>query len=112
MSKIKNLPIKIGITVILLAYTVILYFADFGCPILKLTGLRCLGCGMTRAYICLIKLDFTGAFGCHFMFWAVPIMYWCFLRDGIMFKQKKLNITFYVMLSIGFIINWIYHLAL
>lgn len=32
------------------------------CPIYQLTGLRCPGCGMTRALYCLLHLDLQGVF--------------------------------------------------
>lgn len=32
------------------------------CPVKLLIGLPCPGCGMTRAVICLLKLDFKGSF--------------------------------------------------
>lgn len=32
------------------------------CPIKLLIGLPCPGCGMTRAILCLLKLDFKGSF--------------------------------------------------
>ena len=32
------------------------------CPIKYLTGISCPGCGMTRAFLCLFKLDFASAF--------------------------------------------------
>lgn len=35
---------------------------DYNCTIRRLTGVPCPGCGMTRAALCLLRLDFAGAF--------------------------------------------------
>ena len=39
------------------------------CPILFLTGLSCAGCGMSRAWLSLLRLDLAGAFAFHPLFW-------------------------------------------
>ena len=44
-----------------------------GCPIKFTTGVSCAGCGMTRAYLRLLHLDFVEAFYFHPLFWAVPV---------------------------------------
>lgn len=43
------------------------------CPIRYLTGISCVGCGMTRAWLCLIQLDFVGAMRYHPLFW-LPVL--------------------------------------
>lgn len=42
------------------------------CPIRYLTGVSCPGCGMSRAWLALIRLDFTAAAGWHPLYW-LPI---------------------------------------
>ena len=39
------------------------------CPIRFLTGVSCAGCGMSRAWLSLLKLDFAAAFAYHPLFW-------------------------------------------
>ncbi len=57
------------------AAIVLLYgvFALFGagCPIKFLTGISCGGCGMSRAWLCALRLDFAGAMEYHPLFWLV-----------------------------------------
>lgn len=42
------------------------------CPILWLTGISCAGCGMTRAWLNVLRLDFAAAFSCHPLWPLVP----------------------------------------
>ncbi len=53
-----------------------------GCPIRFVTGIPCPGCGLSRAYLALLKLDFAGAFHYHPLFWAVPLLFGLCLRYG------------------------------
>ena len=39
------------------------------CPILFLTGISCAGCGMSRAWMALLRLDVSAAFQYHPLFW-------------------------------------------
>lgn len=43
-----------------------------GCPLHRLTGLPCPGCGMSRALFSLAKLDFTGAWYYHPLVFFLP----------------------------------------
>ncbi|MBE5824302.1 MAG: DUF2752 domain-containing protein [Butyrivibrio sp.] len=70
MKKLKEaLP---AICAVALVYG-ILYFAGIGCPIKYLTGVSCMGCGMTRAYLSLLRLDFASAFQYHPLF-PIPVI--------------------------------------
>lgn len=42
------------------------------CPIRFLTGISCAGCGMSRAWLSLLRLDLAGALYYHPLFW-LPI---------------------------------------
>jgi len=61
-----------------LAFTVLLvialmYVSGIGCPIRYMTGIPCPGCGMSRACVSLILLDFEQALRYHPMVYAMPI---------------------------------------
>ncbi len=107
MLRDKKIITKLLITVAIAVYAVILYISPVACPILDLFGVHCLGCGMSRAVISVLRFDFSAAFSYHLMFWSLPLLYLCFLRDGKLFKNKTLNIIFYVIISVGFLANWI-----
>lgn len=103
----KNIIQKSAIILGMLLYAVILYVFQIGCPILRFTGIPCPGCGMTRAWIAVLHLDFAAAFSYNFMFWAVPllcIILWC---DGKLFKNQKWNNLLCICIAIGFAIKWL-----
>lgn len=45
------------------------------CFIRNLFGVPCPGCGMTRAWLSALKLDFSAAMFYHPLFWLVPIIF-------------------------------------
>ena len=61
-----------AILAVLLLYAVF-YLVGIGCPIKYVTGISCGGCGMTRAYLSLLHLDFAGAFHYHPLFFLPPV---------------------------------------
>ena len=54
-------------------YVCISLILHIGCPIKKLTGIYCMGCGMSRALMYALKLDFAKAFAFHPLFWMVIV---------------------------------------
>ena len=105
--KIRYLKEKLWVSAAILAGVGLLYILQISCPIRALLGIPCPGCGMTRALLCLLRLDFAAAFSYHKMFWSVPLLYLCFLCDGRLFPQKWQNALLYSLLAAGFLINWI-----
>lgn len=99
--KIKNLRSKLIVTAVMIIYALI----PHTCIIKKITGLECFGCGMTRAVIAALRLDFKAAFSYHMMFWSVPLLYICFLFDGKLFGRRAANSIFYAVIAAGFVIN-------
>ena len=101
--------ITIGIIIIIAAG---MWFLSIPCPFLWLFKTPCLGCGMSRAYASLLRLDFAAAFHFHPMFWAVPILVLLYLFDGKLFKKKWLNTALVVAVLSAFFICWIVRLCL
>ena len=58
------------------------------CPIKYITGVSCAGCGMTRAYISLFKLDIKSAFEFHPLWWLVPVAIALYLVTGRLNKKR------------------------
>ena len=110
MNKIKNLKEKIIICIITIALLKIGNLFNLYCPFLQLTGIECLGCGMTRALTSAIHFDYAAAFEYHRMFWSLPIIGLYALFDGKLFKNRLLNSGIISIIGIGFICNWILNL--
>ena len=91
----------------MILYAAVLYILPVSCIFKELFGFKCPGCGMTRALVRALQLDFVGAFAFHGMFWSVPVLYMCFLLDGKLFKNKYVNMFLYIIIAVGFILNWL-----
>ena len=79
-----------------------------GCPFRNLTGIPCPGCGMSRAWFAALRLDFSGAFRYHPMFWSVPVvMGYCFF-DGRLFRRSWLNYGLLAFIALGTLANYIF----
>ena len=65
---------------LVLAFVVFLYFVTgIGCPILYVTGIPCPGCGMSRACLKLLQLDFSVAYRYHPLCFMLPLFALFFL---------------------------------
>ncbi len=63
--KRKDLEVLAGIGLLY----VCLEAAGITCPIKFFTGISCAGCGMSRAWLAVLRLDFASAFAFHPLFW-------------------------------------------
>lgn len=89
---------KLLIPLVILAAAVLLL--DIGCPIRRLTGIPCPGCGMTRACLAALRLDFAEAFRLHpLWFLPVPLFAVSLLRTPL-FKDKRLENTFWIGMTV------------
>lgn len=50
----------------------VLFLFGITCPIKFITGVSCPGCGMTRAWLSVLRLDFAAAFHYHPLFMVPP----------------------------------------
>lgn len=93
--------------VIIFVYAV-MDLVGIGCPIKFITGISCLGCGMTRAWAAVLKLDFAAAFYYHPLF-PLPL-----IALIVYFAKSKINIKIYkifiLTIVMAFIIIYIYRL--
>ena len=106
--KITNLKEKLVAIAAVVAAVIILWLFKVPCIFKALFDIECIGCGMTRAFLSAMKLDFVSAFYYHKMFWSLPILALYFLFDGKLFKNKFINITVVLLIGLGFILNWVF----
>lgn len=74
----------LGAVLIIAAFYAGLMVMGITCPIKFVTGVSCLGCGMTRAWLSALRLDWAGAVAFHPLFWLpVPAV-------GLFLLRKRL----------------------
>lgn len=69
----KNIAKKLGEGAVVLALLFLLY-GVWGCPIKRLTGIPCPGCGMTHAWINVLTLHWKTAYMYHPL-WGLPVVF-------------------------------------
>lgn len=88
----ENIIVMIIIVYYLFGVPILIFFDTdilFPCLISLLTGHRCPGCGITTAFIDLLKLDFIEAFNSNPLIYIVlPVLIYYFVSDFIKFKKK------------------------
>ena len=108
--KIGNLKEKLISTGLVVLIIAVMYLLEIPCLFKALFHICCPGCGMTRAYLSLLRFDIRKAFEYHPMFWAVPVWYLMYLFDDKLFKPRWVNTCVSVVIYSGFFINWVYRL--
>ncbi len=79
-----------------------------GCPIKFLTGISCAGCGMTRAWTAVLRLEFAEAFRYHPLWWTIPLAAGIFISRKRL-RKKTLNISLFIFIT-AFIIVYLYRM--
>ena len=104
--KNKSKPI-IAVMTVILFYAVLQLFG-ITCPIKFLTGISCAGCGMTRAWLCLLRGDIAQAFYYHPLFLLPPTaVIILLLRNKI--SKKFLYCLLFIITAI-FVIVYLYRM--
>lgn len=89
----------IGALLVIVAFYAAMQLVGITCPIRFLTGISCAGCGMTRAWLALLRLDFSSAFAYHPLFWLpVPGLVVLLLRRRIPKSLFRLTLAVIVVL--------------
>lgn len=106
--KLKNLEI---FTLTVLLYIAFMTITGIGCPIRWFTGISCPGCGMSRAFISLLRLDFAAAFRYHPMIYPLLIFIpYYFLGSEKTPRRRKLKKFFLAVVIIMFFFVWIFRI--
>lgn len=88
------------VVIIVFVYT-IFHFVGIGCPIKFVTGISCLGCGMTRAWLSVLRFDLAAAFYYHPLFMLPPVAVIVYLA------KSKINIKIYKIIMLTIVIAFI-----
>ena len=93
----KNLGILLMICGVYYAVTYVT-----GCPIRFFLGISCPGCGMTRAWVAVLHLDFAEAFTLHPLFPLAPLIAAAFVfGDWIDFSRFRWAVVLIAVLFIA-----------
>lgn len=99
MRRLRYFKQDIQAVLIVAVFYILLHILNIGCPIKFITGISCAGCGMTRAWISVLKLDFTQAFHFHPLFWIIPpIGIFFFFKERLSPKTARFIMCSLVML--------------
>ncbi len=93
--------IKIFIFIGILSIFINFIFKKSICIFINLFGVPCFTCGITRAYLSLLKLDIKSAFYYHPLFFLVPFLF--FIK-----KQKQLFLIFGLFIFVWIIRMYLY----
>ena len=104
--KIPNLKGKIISCAIFAVIVIAMIAFKIPCPIRATLKFPCPGCGMTRAWLYVLRLDFYGALKMHAMFWSVPLLFFYYLADGRLFG-KWVDRVLLILISAGFLLCWL-----
>ena len=77
---------------------------DWPCLIRYVTGIPCISCGMSRAWLAALRLDLGRAFQYHPMFWSVPLLALYAFYDGQLFPNRLANRRILMLLITGWIL--------
>lgn len=86
----------------------VLLILNTGCIFYHTTGIPCPGCGMTRAYLAALHLDFMEAFRMHPL-WpvTVPLLAVSLWKNGRIFSGRKANTLFYLLFLLAYLAVYI-----
>lgn len=98
---------KVIFTIGYLGIVALLYKLGITCIFKEFLGFACPGCGMTRATLAAMRLNFAVAFHYHPMFWSMPLLYLYFLSDNGLFPDKRWDRVLLIGIGGGFFINWL-----
>lgn len=98
------------LVVSIVASYLLIFFLDIGCPINKIFGIECAGCGLTRMFLSIFKFNFYQAFRfnpCMFILLVFFILYFVYVIVCKLLHKKYFKLGFktaivIVVLIIGF----------
>ena len=101
----KDLALFAGIAIYAIVLNLIF---GYSCPIKIIFDINCPFCGMTRAHLAALSLDFKAAFESHSLFFlGVPYLYILTHEELFKGKAKRFYLPTILILSALFIVRYI-----
>lgn len=97
---------RITFLLILICVSLFLYLTGIGCPLMFITGISCPSCGMTRACLHMLTLDFSSAFHYHPLCFTVPFLGLLILFYDH-FPKKFITVLLIALLVLFFVVYFI-----
>ena len=107
----RALLLKLLWTALYLGILALLYHFHVPCLYRHFLQIRCPGCGMTHAWLSLSRGNIAEAFSYHPLFWTVPILYYFFLKDGKVFRERWVNTVLLGVMLGGYAILFVLRLV-
>ena len=108
-SILKRYRDKILLALAVIAIYAVMFLVGITCPIKYLTGISCPGCGMSRACMSALKLDFLAAFHYHPLWIVLPFAAALLIFFKITKKRLAFDVTLYACTAI-MIGVWLYRM--
>ena len=95
MQREQSRKILLRLLLALLVGGVLLFWVAMGWPCVfrSLTGIPCPCCGMSRAWLAVLRMEIGTAFGYHPMFWSIPVLVLFLFFDGRLFRRRWMNVS-------------------
>lgn len=98
------------ITVFLGSILLVLSYLKVPCFFLTRFQIPCPGCGITRAFVALLKFNIKDAFFYNPCIFLMPLFFLYFWQNGVVFKNKTLNNMVLILAAVLFLIRYILHI--
>lgn len=90
---------KLNLISILFIVVIYLLITRFTCLVKFITGFPCPSCGITRAYKCVLNLNFSGAWNYNPLYWFIPpVILFIIISDKPLFHSTKKQIIFLIVI--------------
>nr|QGT51180.1 hypothetical protein Firmicute1046_2560 [uncultured Firmicutes bacterium] len=101
------------LTIIGIGAALTLFSFVVGCPFRRMTGIACPFCGMTRAALSVLRLDFAGAVQYHPLIFLLPplgVILLFHVKQGKRLPQW-IFYSVYILLGMLFLAVWLWRLC-
>ena len=102
-GRTKNLLLRTLFVGAIAVVLLVLVLQGTPCVFKKFTALPCPTCGMSRAWLAFLRLDFSAAFQYHPMFWGIAVLGLLYILEGLPFPGVRITRALYLLILMGFV---------